>query len=500
MYSTIKNKVTKGLVASALVLSLPAGLYAAGAATQPTICSRSCWGSRSTGTPVQMSALNRAIIHHTAGASDYNVSSINDSKAKVRAVQNIHMDVNGWSDVGYHFLFDKLGNSFEGRRNSLNKSWRPRGAHDGANTNSFGFSNLGYYHPPYNHTITAAQKSMLYDVIAWRMPNGWSPYGAGSYNGKTVGYLDGHRDVKATACPGDTIYNNIIGTNHSSGEARDEVDARIQGTAGTATIVDNSDSDFSTTGSWGVSSGSGYYGTNSLYAFNGGAAATATWDPSSLDPGVYDVYAWWVAGSNRSSNAVYHVTHLNGTSNIAANQTTNGGQWNYLGSYSMTDAAGKVRIDDDSNNPVVSADAIRFVKTGNLEYITDNTDSDFTAPSTNWFPSTSVSGYYGSNYHARATASTSDAATWKVDVPSSGNYEVFARWTVGSNRATASPFIVYHTGGSTVVAQNQQVNNGQWVSLGTYNMASGNSTRVALSCWTSSGSYVIADAVKLVPQ
>ncbi len=214
-----------------LLLSVSASnkLYAAGAAGQPSICSRSCWAARSAGLNTNMATLNRAIIHHTAGSGDYNVSSLSQSKAKVRAVQNLHMDANGWSDVGYHFLFDKLGNAFEGRRDSLNKSVQRRGAHDGTNTNSFGFSNLGYYHSPYNHSLTTAQKNKLYDVIAWRMPNGWSPYGAGTYNGKTVGYLDGHRDVKSTSCPGDKIYNTIIGTNHNAGEARNEIWTRIQG-------------------------------------------------------------------------------------------------------------------------------------------------------------------------------------------------------------------------------------------------------------------------------
>lgn len=130
----------------------------------------------------------------------------------------------------------------------------------------------------------------------------------------------------------------------------------------------------------------------------------------------------------------------------------------------------------------------------------DNTSSGFTAPSASWFPSTSVSGYLGSNYHARATQSISDAATWKANLPTSGNYKVEARWTTGGNRATSAPYIVYHTGGSTTVAKNQQANNGQWVNLGTFNMSSGNSTRVALSCWTSSGSFVIADGVRFTKQ
>jgi len=133
------------------------------------------------------------------------------------------------------------------------------------------------------------------------------------------------------------------------------------------------------------------------------------------------------------------------------------------------------------------------------DIIVDNTDSGYN-DSSNWFTGTYASGYYGSNYGGRLTAFTSDAATWSANVTTGGSYEVFTRWTAGSTRASAAPYIVYHTGGSTVVYADQTTNNGTWVSLGTYNLATGTSTRVALSCWTSSGTYVISDAIKLVKQ
>jgi uncharacterized lipoprotein YddW (UPF0748 family) len=131
------------------------------------------------------------------------------------------------------------------------------------------------------------------------------------------------------------------------------------------------------------------------------------------------------------------------------------------------------------------------------EYVVDNTDSGFAA-STNWFASTSTAGYLGSNYRTRATASVSDSAAWNVNLPAAGNYEVFARWTAGSNRPTTAPYVIAHSGGSTTVNVNQTINNATWVSLGTFNFAAGNATRVRLSCWTTLGKYVVADGVKLV--
>lgn len=214
----------------AAATAFPNLIEAAGAAPQPNVCQRGCWGARAPKSTAYMSGLNRAVIHHTASTGDYNVSNIEDSKVKVRAIQNFHMDVNGWSDIGYNFLVDKLGNTFEGRYGSMT-SWA-KGIHDGTNYNSFGFNVLGYYHPPYNQLATIASRSALYDVIAWRMPNGWSPYGAGSYAGKTVGFVAGHRNVKSTSCPGDGIYNHYITNDVHGGEARNGIDARIQGQTG----------------------------------------------------------------------------------------------------------------------------------------------------------------------------------------------------------------------------------------------------------------------------
>src|SRR5690606_14502187 len=81
--------------------------------------------------------------------------------------------------------------------------------------------------------------------------NGWSPYGSGSYAGKTVGYVAGHRNVKATACPGDVVYATI-GTNYSGGTARNGINARINPPAATTVTVDNNQSGFSASGNWGV--------------------------------------------------------------------------------------------------------------------------------------------------------------------------------------------------------------------------------------------------------
>ena len=214
------------LLLTAHALFLP-GVQAAGNYPQPEVCDRDCWDARApTSSASQMSGLNRAVIHHTAIASDYDTTSLEASKAKVRAIQNYHMDVNGWSDIGYHFLADKLGNGFEGREGAI--SSLPRGAHDGVNDKSFGFCMMGYFHDPYYQQPTVEQRCQTYEMIAWRIPDPYTAYGSGSYgSSSSVGYLAGHRDVASTACPGSVMYDNYIGTNFNGGEARSEINALI---------------------------------------------------------------------------------------------------------------------------------------------------------------------------------------------------------------------------------------------------------------------------------
>lgn len=130
--------------------------------------------------------------------------------------------------------------------------------------------------------------------------------------------------------------------------------------------------------------------------------------------------------------------------------------------------------------------------------IVDNASSGFSA-SGSWWAGTSQPDRYGSNYSVRSTASTSDEAKWSANLPA-GKYTVYVWYTQGSNRASAAPYFVYSKAGSTKKTIDQRANGGRWVSLGTYDMAGGTMPRVGLSCWTNTGTYVVADAVKFVPQ
>lgn len=130
--------------------------------------------------------------------------------------------------------------------------------------------------------------------------------------------------------------------------------------------------------------------------------------------------------------------------------------------------------------------------------IVDNSNAGFSC-SSNWSTSTADPDKLGLNNRARATGAVSDAATFTYSVPTAGNYNIWAWWTSGANRSASAPFVVSRSGGTTTVYKNQQANGGSWQLLGTFALNAGTNT-VKLSCWTTAGYYVIADAIAVAPQ
>ena len=126
--------------------------------------------------------------------------------------------------------------------------------------------------------------------------------------------------------------------------------------------------------------------------------------------------------------------------------------------------------------------------------IVDNSSAGFSVVGA-WSTGTSSTDKYGADYRFRSTAAVSEPAQWVANLANSGTYNVYAWWSQGANRSTTAPYIVYYNGGSVTVNKNQQANGGAWNLLGSYNLLSGNNT-VKLSCWTTTGFVVMADAIQ----
>jgi len=146
----------------------------------------------------------------------------------------------------------------------------------------------------------------------------------------------------------------------------------------------------------------------------------------------------------------------------------------------------------DNANEYVIADAIRLVPAP-PEIVVDNPAATFVG---SWPTSTSVAGYYGANYQSHAAGTGANTATWYFNIPTAGNWQVYARWTSSTNRATNAKYTVNYQGGSTVVTKNQETNGGSWQLLGTFPF---NAAAYSVRLTDNANEYVIADAIRLVP-
>ena len=266
-------------------------------------------------------------------------------------------------------------------------------------------------------------------------------------------------------------------------------------------IIDNGSSGTSATGSWKVSSASGFYGSNSIYS----NTKASTYSFQATRSGSQRVYFWYTQFSNRCTSvpvAIYDGSTLLKT--VTVNQQKNGAQWNDLGTYAFSSSAKVVATAPGSC--ITSVDAIKFAPASSTSAPTPTTStstsgssntaiidngSSGTSATGSWKVS-SASGFYGSN----SVYSDRSSDTYSFEAPVSGSREVHIWYTQYSNRCKSVPIKIYS--GSTdldTVNVNQQQNGGQWNDLGTYDFDG--KAKIIIS--SNGGCITSADAVKLVP-
>ncbi|MFZ5391783.1 MAG: N-acetylmuramoyl-L-alanine amidase [Patescibacteria group bacterium] len=149
-------------------------------------------------TDMEHAGIKQIVVHHTATAND----SPLDSAAIMRSMYYYHTVENGWGDIGYNYVIDQQGNIFEGRRGGLGVV----AAHAfGFNTNSVGISLIGNYmeKQPSSASLRSLEKLIAYISFQTDLDLS-STY---RKNGTNYATVVGHRDVNATACPGDILYS-----------------------------------------------------------------------------------------------------------------------------------------------------------------------------------------------------------------------------------------------------------------------------------------------------
>lgn len=179
-----------------------------GSIIPPALITRADWGAKPfiRGTP---SALARPThdymtFHHAAG---YSAETRSEGIAQMKAIQDLHQDIRGWSDIGYQFVIDRGGRLYQGRpflNNATSLEDLPvfaMGAHvGGGNTGNIGVSMLGCYHPPEGSRCTQEITAEALDTYTTLFAFLSERYGV------SPSQIRGHRDFSSTACPGDNNY------------------------------------------------------------------------------------------------------------------------------------------------------------------------------------------------------------------------------------------------------------------------------------------------------
>ncbi|CAH1207910.1 Xanthan lyase [Paenibacillus allorhizoplanae] len=137
-------------------------------------------------------------------------------------------------------------------------------------------------------------------------------------------------------------------------------------TPGTTVIVDNAGTGMTKVGSWTTAStATDKYLTNYIHDSNTGQGTkSVTFTPTLTGSGMYNVYIWWPAHMNRATIIPVDIVHASGTTSVSIDQTSDGGQWNLVGSYEFAaGTTGYVKIRTDGANGYVTADAVKFEPT-----------------------------------------------------------------------------------------------------------------------------------------
>ena len=139
-----------------------------------------------------------------------------------------------------------------------------------------------------------------------------------------------------TSLASDTEYHYVVRAYTIESQSPDSnlVTARTLPEIPADIIIDNSAASF--TGTWATGTSAGKYGADYRSVSKGSGLRTAKFPFATERSGVYDVYEWHVAGSNRAGDAPHIIASLSGSTMVSVNQQINGAKWNKIGTYQFT--------------------------------------------------------------------------------------------------------------------------------------------------------------------
>ncbi|MDX6770595.1 MAG: peptidoglycan recognition family protein [Elusimicrobiota bacterium] len=162
-------------------------------APMPPVHGRAAWGARPATEPyTPHESVWRVTVHHTDGRY---TATLQESLDEARFIQEFHQNGRKWIDIAYHYLIDEAGRVIEGRPEGV------QGAHTlSNNAGNIGVTLMGKYHAAQDHEPTPAQFAALAELVrSIALRYGIDP----------LVEVKGHRNYKATDCPGDHAYARL---------------------------------------------------------------------------------------------------------------------------------------------------------------------------------------------------------------------------------------------------------------------------------------------------
>lgn len=126
--------------------------------------------------------------------------------------------------------------------------------------------------------------------------------------------------------------------------------------------------------------------------------------------------------------------------------------------------------------------------------IIDNASPRFRA-SSDWDTSSWSDQRFRKNYRVGKPERVNDPAMFKVNIPETGDYDVFARWPSHQDYNSRAIFLISTSDGWVRRVRDQTSKGGRWVRLGTFNMEAGDGWKVRLARRSADDGLIIADAL-----
>lgn len=140
------------------------------------------------------------VLHHTGLGNELP----DDPRQEIKNIYRAHAVSKGWGDIGYHFLIDRQGNIYEGRKGG------PKiiGGHAlPVNKVSIGIALMGNYE---NEEIPGPMlKSTVAFLTELAKQYHLDPLGNAEYKGKTYPVIHGHKDNSPKIDPGKYFYQKF---------------------------------------------------------------------------------------------------------------------------------------------------------------------------------------------------------------------------------------------------------------------------------------------------